>query len=92
MPRWRCESFCKPELKMPKDHLLDMFKGAEVFRSCAHLMTLFAKPESTHYGKANLRTDIIAELKSLRSKINSKEQDTLPTFIYDQVQKVLWDR
>ena len=82
----------KPDLAMPKEGIDSMFQQAEIYRSTAHMMNLFSKPITKAYPQGQLRTDLIAEIKSLRSKTRQKEQEVLPQFLYEQVQKVLWDR
>ena len=77
---------------LPKTNYNDLFFGAEVDRSTAHLLTLFAQLGKGAYQKPQLREDLIKELKALRVKTKVKECDSLHPVFFEEVQKILWDR
>ena len=81
----------RPGQKMEKEYAL-MFENAEVSRSAAFMLQCFGRVGTKGYGKSDLRTEIIKELKSLRDKTKKKEAQTLPPVLLAQVQKVLWDQ
>jgi hypothetical protein len=61
-----------PGFKMSSDYLVLLFRNAEVSRSTACVLSWFARVCVKDYGKADLRTELIAELKSLRANAQVK--------------------
>ena len=77
---------------MPKSNYDELLQRAEVSKSSAHLLQLFAKLGKGGYEKKRLRDDTVSELKSLRAKTNTKEVRSLHKVLFDEVSKIIWDR
>jgi len=73
------------------DNLTPLWKGAEASRFSATVLEKMNKLGGKDYGKADLREDVVRELKALRLKLQCKEDAVLPAVFRAEVMRIVWD-